>query len=175
MSFSLQYPIGKFTPQPYAEDTREEWIADIRFLPQTLERAIQNLDETQLQMPYREGGWNAHQILHHLADSHMHAFIRFKLALTENNPTIKPFEETSWVHTPDVLQVPVNVSLTLLHALHQRWVILLENMDRLAWERTLYHPHHQKNISLWELLGMYAWHGKHHAAHITSLRERMGW
>jgi hypothetical protein len=105
----------------------------------------------------------------------MNAYIRFKLALTENDPTIKPYDQDAWVHLNDVKTLPVNVSITLLHALHQRWFAMIEDLGESQWERTVFHPEHKKQISLWELLGLYAWHGKHHVAHIVALRERKGW
>ncbi len=171
----IRYPIGKFEAKPFSEDRRDEWIGDIAFLPRILEQAVHNLDETQLHTPYREGGWTVHQLVHHLADSHMNAFCRFKLGLTEENPTIKPYEEDLWVRTEDVSGIPINISLTILHALHKRWEALLKGFKEQDWQKTIYHPEHQKTISLWDLLGMYAWHGRHHTAHISALRERHGW
>ncbi|HMU72626.1 MAG TPA: putative metal-dependent hydrolase [Ferruginibacter sp.] len=171
----LRYPIGRYTAQPFSEKLREEWLIDIQFLPQHLENAVQNLDAAQLDTPYREGGWTVKQVVHHVADSHMNSLIRFKLGLTENNPTIKPYDENEWVKLADTQNLPVNVSLTLLHALHIRLHELLKNMSRTDLDRTLFHPEHKKEFTLWEFLGLYAWHGRHHTAHITSLRERMGW
>ena len=171
----LRYPIGRYTAQPFSEKLREEWLIDIQFLPQHLENAVQNLDAAQLDTPYREGGWTVKQVVHHVADSHMNSLIRFKLGLTEDNPTIKPYDENEWVKLADTQNLPVNVSLTLLHALHIRLHELLKNMSRTDLDRTLFHPEHKKEFTLWEFLGLYAWHGRHHTAHITSLRERMGW
>lgn len=172
----LRYPIGKFEPKPFSNEQKGEWIADIRFLPQAIEHAITNLDEAQLQTPYRDGGWTVHQLVHHVADSHMNAFCRFKLGLTEEAPTIRPYDEGLWVQTADVEQLPINVSITLLHALHQRWTVLLQNISDENFERrTVYHPEHKKEFTLWHLLGMYAWHSRHHTAHISNLRERKGW
>ncbi len=136
---------------------------------------MQNLDAAQLDTAYREGGWTVKQVVHHVADSHMNSLIRFKLGLTEDNPTIKPYDENEWVKLADTQNLPVNVSLTLLHALHIRLHELLKNMSRTDLDRTLFHPEHKKEFTLWEFLGLYAWHGRHHTAHITSLRERMGW
>ena len=171
----LRYPIGRYTAQPFSEKLREEWLIDIQFLPQHLENAVQNLDAAQLDTAYREGGWTVKQVAHHVADSHMNSLIRFKLGLTEDNPTIKPYDENEWVKLADTQNLPVNVSLTLLHALHIRLHELLKNMSRMDLDRTLFHPEHKKEFTLWEFLGLYAWHGRHHTAHITSLRERMGW
>ena len=171
----LSYPIGKYIPQPFSQEQKEEWLLDLKFLPDHLELAVQNMDEAQLQTPYREGGWQVQQLVHHIADSHMNAYIRFKLGMTENNPTIRPYEEKEWAKLDDVFALPINISLTLLHALHQRWVTAIKNLSDDQWERTVFHPEHKKEISLWHLLGMYAWHGRHHVRHITALKERMGW
>lgn len=169
-----RFPIGKYDPKPFSAEQKEKWLADILFLPRQLEMAILNLDEQQLETPYREEGWTVRQVIHHVADSHMNAFIRCKLALTETNPTIKPYEEALWAEQSDY-KLAVNISLTLLHALHNRWYDLLKHMKEEDWNRTVVHPQHNKQMSVWFLLGMYAWHGHHHTAHITSLRERMGW
>lgn len=171
----LKYPIGKNKAEPFSEELLQSRLADIRFLPQGLEFAILNLNEQQLHTPYRPGGWTVHQLVHHVADSHMNAFIRFKLGYTEENPVIKPYEEDLWVRTNDVSSQPINVSLTLLHALHRRWIRFLESFERHHWDRTIHHPEHKKDITLWDLLGIYSWHSRHHTAHITSLREREGW
>ncbi|MBE7169696.1 MAG: putative metal-dependent hydrolase [Williamsia sp.] len=177
----LRYPIGKLADQPYAgqlepdERIKEELLLDLQMLPQALEYAILNLDAQQLDTPYRPGGWTVQQVVHHVPDSHMNAYTRFKLGLTENNPPIKPYDEGAWAQLVDTRIVPVNISLTLLHALHARWFALLNNLDESDWKKTVYHPEHKKELSLWHLLKMYAWHGKHHVAHINSLRDRMGW
>jgi uncharacterized damage-inducible protein DinB len=172
----LRYPIGEYEPKPFSIQQKVEWLADIKFLPLQLENAILNLDEAQLQTPYREGGWTVHQVVHHVADSHINAYCRFKVTLTEENPTIKTYEEQLWAEMNDVKKLPVNVSLTLLHALHLRWYEALKYVSDDEWNnRTAYHPGLKKTVRLWFLLGMYAWHGKHHVAHITSLRERMRW
>lgn len=171
----LRYPIGKYLVQPFSEKQWKEWITDIRFLPQHLENAILNLDEHQMDTPYREGGWTVKQVVHHVADSHMNAYIRFKLGLTEDMPVIKPYDEAAWAKMVDTRNVPVNISLTLLHALHTRWNEILMHMERDELDRTLFHPEYKKEFSLWDLMGLYAWHSKHHVAHITGLRERMKW
>jgi len=175
MTDDLRYPIGKYAAQPFSHEQKEKWLLDLTFLPEELELSVQNLDAHQLQTPYREGGWTVQQLVHHVADSHMNAYIRFKLGLTENNPPIKPYEEKEWAKLADVEALPINVSLTLLHALHKRWVAAIKDISEEQWQRTLFHPEHKKEMSLWYLLGMYAWHGKHHVKHITALRERMGW
>ena len=175
MTDDLRYPMGKYLPQPFSHEQKEKWLLDLKFLPEELETAIQNLDAFQLNTAYREGGWTVRQLIHHVADSHMNAYVRFKLGLTEVNPTIRPYEEKEWAKLADVEAVPINVSLTLLHALHQRWVSAIKDISEEEWERTVFHPEHKINMSLWYLLGMYAWHGRHHVKHITALRERMGW
>lgn len=175
MSEDLRYPIGQYAPSPYSEELAEQWLADIKFFPHVLENAVHGLDEFQLQTPYRAGGWTVHQLVHHIADSHMNAYIRFKLGYTQDNPTICPYDEKIWAGLADVRNLPVNVSITLLFALHQRWHEFLSHLSQSDWEKTLFHPQHKKRFTLWQFLGLYSWHGKHHAAHITSLRERMGW
>ena len=171
----LRYPIGKYIPQPFSAEQLSKWIIDIRYLPNHLENAVLNLDEHQLQTPYRPEGWTAHQLVHHVADSHMNAYIRFKLGLTEINPVIKPYDEAEWAKLNDTKNLPINISLTLLFALHTRWVVVLENIKEEEWSRTVFHPEQNKEITLWHLLGMYAWHSLHHTAHITALRQRMNW
>jgi uncharacterized damage-inducible protein DinB len=176
----LRYPIGKaeqqpFTGEAYSETVKQAYLSDIQQCPGLLENAVLNLDEHQLNMPYREGGWTVKQVVHHVADSHMNAYTRFKLALTENNPVIKPYDEAAWAELPDTQNLPVNISLTLLHALHLRWIEIMKSMSEADWQRTIFHPGQQKEIILWKLLATYSWHGKHHVAHITKLKERMGW
>ncbi len=171
----LRYPIGKYIEQPFSENQLKEWLIDIKFLPQHLENAILNLDEGQLNTPYRPEGWTVKQLVHHVADSHMNAYIRFKLGLTEENPTIKPYDEAAWANLSDTKNLPINISLTILHAVHARWMEILKAITSEEWTRTVYHPEHKKNISLWDLLGMYAWHSRHHTAHVTALRERLKW
>lgn len=171
-----RYPTGEYQPKPFSIPQKVEWLADIKFLPLQIENSILNLDEKQLQTPYREGGWSIHQLVHHVADSHMNAYIRFKLGLTEDNPTIKPYDEKLWAEMHDVQKLPVNISITILHAVHARLYETLKYVTDDQWNnRTIYHPEHKKTMRLWFLLGLYAWHGKHHTAHITSLRQRMGW
>ena len=178
---SLRYPTGRLEDQaftgkePFSESIKNSQIRDIKFLPSLMEQAVENLDAQQLHTAYRPGGWTIHQVVHHVPDSHMNAYIRFKLGLTENNPVIKPYDEAAWAELSDTRNLPVNISLTLLHALHSRWVEVLINITEAEWNKTVFHPEHNKVISLWSLLATYAWHGKHHVAHITSLRERMGW
>lgn len=170
-----RYPIGKYEPQPFSEKQKQEWLNDIKFFPQTLENSILNLDEAQLNTSYRDGGWKVKQLIHHVADSHINAYCRFKLGLTEENASIRPYEEKLWAELNDIDLVPVNISLTLLHALHARFHATLRDLKDEDWQRTVIHPEHKKTMTLWYLLGMYAWHGKHHVAHITTLRDNRGW
>lgn len=174
-STDLRYPIGHYQPHAFSEHQKEEWLNDIKFLPQLLENAIVNLDEAQLQTPYRDGGWTVQQVVHHVADSHINAYCRFKLGLTEDHPAIRPYEEKDWANLSDVQNIPVNISITLLYALHTRLHSLLSDMPMKGWERKVFHPKNEKDVTLWYLLGNYAWHGRHHVAHITSLRERNKW
>ena len=170
-----RYPIGKYELQPYTDERGDAWLLDIKNLPQHLENSILNLDDMQLETPYRDGGWTVRQVVHHVADSHMNAYIRFKLRLTEDSLIIKPYDEKAWAEMIDTKKLPVNISLTLLHALHARWYTILKNMSREDLNRIAIHPEYNKEYSLWDLLGLYSWHSRHHVAHITSLRERMGW
>ncbi len=171
----LKYPLGKYIPQPFSQQQLKEWLLDIEVLPKALEYAITNLDANQLEEPYRPGGWNSRQVVHHVADSHMNAYTRFKLGLTENKPNIKPYDEAKWAELPDVKSIPINVSLTLLYALHARMLEQLKHITEEEWQRVVFHPEQQKEMTLWYLLGNYAWHGKHHTAHINKLRDRKGW
>jgi len=171
----LRYPIGNYEPQPFSDKQKEAWLNDIKFLPQLLENSLLNLDEAQLLTPYREGGWTIQQVVHHVADSHINAYCRFKLGLTEDNPTIKPYEEKRWADLNDVGNIPVNISITLLYALHSRLYAAISDLTLHEWQRTVYHPESKKEMTLWYLLGSYSWHGRHHVAHITTLRDRMEW
>jgi hypothetical protein len=179
--YELRYPIGKADDQTFFEAAQNDpkakasAIDAIKHLPELMEIAIQNLDADQLNTPYRPEGWTINQVVHHVADSHMNAYIRFKLGLTEVNPTIKPYDEAKWAEMQDTSNVPLYVSITLLHALHRRWVEVLQHIEDEEWSNTVYHPESKKTISLWELLGTYEWHGKHHLAHIISLKERNNW
>ena len=170
-----RYPIGRYEPKPFDQKLKQDWIMDIQFLPQNLENAVLDLDAGQLGTPYREGGWTVKQLVHHVADSHMNAYIRFKLGLTETTPTIKPYEEALWAQLTDTKNLPINISLSLLHALHARWVEILRNISDEEWNRTVFHPEAKKEMTLWYLLGTYAWHSKHHTRHVTALRENKGW
>ncbi|KIL39652.1 metal-dependent hydrolase [Gordoniibacillus kamchatkensis] len=174
MEPNLQYPIGKFKYEGADAVQLASWIADIAALPERLRAAVQGLSAEQLDTPYRPGGWTVRQVVHHVADSHMNSFTRFKLALTENNPTIKPYDEAAWAELDDGRIADPALSLALLDALHSRWTQLLRSMTPQQFERTFHHPENGPQ-PLARATGLYAWHGKHHTAHITSLRERMGW
>src|SRR5882724_10888959 len=136
----LRYPIGKYEAQPYSDKLRKDWLNDIKFLPQSLENAMLNLDEAQLRTPYREGGWTVNQLIHHVADSHLNAYCRFRLGLTEDKPVIRPYDEKKWAELSDVQLLPPNVSVTLLYALHTRWHELLQHITAEEWNRSVIHP-----------------------------------
>jgi DinB superfamily len=170
-----RYPIGKFTfDGPPDEAQRKKLIDNIEQTPAALRAAIKNLSPEQIETPYRDGGWTVRQVVHHVPESHMNAYIRFKLALTEDEPAIKPYMEDRWADTPDVPSTPLEVSLALLEPLHDRWVRLLRNLKPADWKRTFRHPE-MGIVPLERNLALYSWHGKHHVAHITELRKRMGW
>ncbi len=169
------YPIGDYIEHSFSAEHLRERMLDIRFLPQSLEHAVNNLDEFQLNTSYREGGWNIKQIVHHLADSHMNAFIRCKLALTEDNPLIKPYDQDLWAEMSDAKDLPINISITLLHALHLRWHELFSSIKENQWSSSVMHPEYNRTMSVWFILGLYAWHGKHHVAQIQGLRDKMNW
>jgi DinB superfamily len=169
-----RYPVGKFVPEENLSDARRaELISQIAEAPVKLREAMKGLDEKQLDTPYRDGGWTVRQVAHHLPDSHMNAFIRFKLALTEDFPTIKPYDEKRWAELPDA-KSSVEPSLTLLESLHSRFVTLLKAMSPADYQRKLNHPE-LGEVVLEKYLGLYAWHGRHHVGHVTELRKRMGW
>ena len=170
----LRYPIGKFSFQAPLTGQHQKWIDDIASAPAKYRSAVAGLNETQLDTPYREGGWTVRQLIHHVPDSHMNAYIRFKLALTEEEPTIKPYDEGAWAKLSDTRGTPVEVSLATLENLHARWVTLLKGMTEEEYQRKLRHPE-RGLVTLENNLAMYAWHSKHHEAHIMSLREREGW
>jgi hypothetical protein len=175
----LRYPVGKFewiapqSEQQAAQD-RGMYIDTLAKLPAQMRTAVQDLRPEQLDTPYRPNGWTVRQVVHHVPDSHMNAYIRFKLALTEHEPHIKTYNEGDWAKLPDSSVTPIDVSLHLLAALHSRWVDLLQSMQPSDFGRAMYHPEHGV-LSLERMLAMYAWHSRHHLAHITSLRERMQW
>ncbi len=170
----LRFPIGKFhRPAETSPELRAQQIAEVAAAPELMRKAVAGLDEAQIDTLYRDGGWSVRQVVHHVPDSHMNSYIRFKLALTEDNPVIKPYEEQLWAELPDS-KLPVEGSLRMLELLHERWVTLLQSMDEAAWSRSFKHPA-LGDMPLTTALALYAWHGKHHVAHVTALRERMGW
>jgi len=170
-----RYPIGQFSySHPPSESERQKLIADIEHAPQALRAAVAGLTAQQMETPYREGGWTVRQVVHHVPESHMNAYIRFKLALTEDEPTIKPYMEDRWAQLDDIRSTPPEVSLALLDNLHNRWVRVLRAIKPEQWKRTFRHPE-LGIVPLEKNLALYSWHGQHHVAHITELRKRMGW
>jgi DinB superfamily len=170
-----RYPIGKFQPKTSIDASeRNEAIQNIAETPSQLKTAIKGLTESQLDTPYREGGWTVRQVVHHMSDSHMNSYVRLRLALTENEPTIKPYEEQLWAELYDARNAPVAPSLQLLESLHERWVMLLRSLKPSDFSRTFRHPVNGVRDIDW-LLQIYSWHGRHHVAHITSLRQKIGW
>lgn len=171
----LRFPIGKLTIDTHVTpEKRVGWIDRIRAAPDAMRTAARGLTDEQLDTPYREGGWTVRQVIHHVPDSHIHGYARFRWTLTEERPTIKEYDEATWAMLPDSRSAPVEISLSLLEALHARWVMLLESMKPSDFGRITLHPE-RGPIPLDVLLQIYAWHGAHHAAHVGSLREREGW
>ncbi len=171
----LRFPIGKHRRKAQlSPEERAKAISAIAAAPAELRAAVHELSEEQLDTPYRPGGWTVRQVVHHVPDSHLNAYVRCKLALTEERPRIKPYDQDAWAGLADSQQTPVEVSLTLLEALHYRWVELLQAMSAEDFGRTLDHPENGE-MTLDSLLGLYAWHGRHHVAHVAGLREREGW
>ena len=175
MDDELRYPIGKFavdgeiTPQ-----RRAEWITQIELAPRLMRVALLGLTPPQLDTPYRPGGWTLRQVAHHVPESHMNSYIRFKLALTEDTPTIKPYFEDRWAELADARTAPIELSLAMLDTLHARWVVVLRSLSEADWKRAFRHPEIGM-MTLERNLALYAWHGRHHTAHVIRLRERMGW
>jgi uncharacterized damage-inducible protein DinB len=170
-----RYPIGQFKwTGPNSPEQRTAAIDDIAAVPKTIRSAVEDLSDVQLDRPYRDGGWTIRQVVHHVPDSHMNSYIRFKLALTEHEPTIKPYDEAVWANLIDAKTAPIEPSLNLLEGLHYRWVLLLRSLSDADVKRKFNHPE-IGTVTVDQYISMYAWHGKHHAAHITSLREREGW
>lgn len=163
----LRYPIGKYTaPETYTDEIIAGWVKDIETLQQLIKVEVSGLSGDTLQQTYRPGGWTIQQLVHHCADSHMNAFIRFKLALTENNPTIKPYIETLWAELPDTVDMPINASLLILEGVHARMATLLKSLTSEQLQRTFIHPEHNRTQSIAFTIGSYAWHGNHHLSHI---------
>jgi uncharacterized damage-inducible protein DinB len=171
----LRYPIGKFSfDGTLTEEQKAKFLDDIEQTPARLDAAVRGLSDKQLDTPYRDGGWTVRQVVHHVPDSHLNSYMRFKLALTEEEPTIRTYMEDRWAELPEAKSAPIGLSLALLSSLHTRWMLMLRALQPADWKRTFRHP----EIGLMTLeknLALYAWHGKHHVAHVTGLRERMGW
>ena len=175
METDLRYPIGKWeTKGPFTSAQRHAMIASVAAMPTNLRASVAGLDEKQLDTPYRNSGWTLRQVVHHVADSHMNAYIRFRLGITEAEPTIKPYDEKTWAELFDARTAPVETSLVLIEALHKRWVTLLETVREIDFNRNVRHPE-RGTMSLDDTLALYEWHGRHHTAQITELRKRMGW
>jgi uncharacterized damage-inducible protein DinB len=171
-----RFPVGKFAPPagPLDEADRERLIREIEEAPAKLRAAVNGLSDPQLDTPYRDGGWTVRQVAHHVPDSHLNSYVRFRLALTEDVPTIKPYMEDRWAELPDARTSPVEISLALLETLHHRWTTLLRSLTDAQWRRSFRHPE-LGEVTLDRNLALYAWHGRHHVAHVTALRSRMGW
>jgi DinB superfamily len=176
MTEDLRYPVGKFTA-PVAWDAGDvpRWRSDLVELPARLLVAIAGLTDAQLDAPYRDGGWTVRQTVHHVADSHMNAYCRFRLALTEDGPTIKPYLEARWAELPDARTMPVAPSIEILDGVHARWLGLIDAMTPAQWQRGFVHPEHGRTMALWQTAALYAWHSRHHVAHIVNLRARNRW
>jgi len=175
MSEDLRYPIGKFRFEgELTDEQRQQLITDIAETPSRLRAAVEGLDAQQLETPYRPAGWTVRQVVHHVPDSHLNSYIRFKLALTEHEPTIKAYDEGQWAELVDARTCSIEVSLALLESLHKRWVTLLESLSHRDFARTFKHPE-IAIVSLDRNLALYSWHGRHHVAHLTRLRDRMSW
>jgi hypothetical protein len=169
-----RYPIGRFTPSPGDAAALRRAIEDIRALPRRMREAVAALSDAQLDTPYRDGGWSVRQVVHHVADSHMNGLVRLKLALTEESPTIKPYDENRFALLPD-MRLPIAVSLDLLDGVHARWAAVYDGMGEGQFARTFYHPEQQRSFTLDGHAQNYGWHSRHHVAHITELRRRQGW
>lgn len=170
-----RYPIGKFEwPPAIAEADRKQYIATLAALPTALRKAVSGLTDNQLNTPYREGGWSVRELIHHIADSHMNSYVRFKLGLTEHEPTIKPYDEAAWAQLRDSALIPADTSLCLIECLHLRWVCLLDGLRNSDWQRKVIHPE-LGAVPLDSLLALYDWHSRHHTAHITALRQAKNW
>jgi hypothetical protein len=171
----LRYPIGPFEcKEPLDDEQRQRCIEQIEETPAHMRAAVSGLTNEQLDTPYRPKGWTVRQVVHHVPDSHLNSYVRFKLAITEDNPTIKAYDENVWAQLEDASKAPIDISLDLLASLHRRWVLFLRSLKEKDFARTFRHPE-LGLVSVDKNIALYAWHGRHHVAHITSLRERMGW
>jgi hypothetical protein len=169
----LRFPIGRpqLPTSPLTAAERAPYLQQLAELPAKLTAAARRAGGGRLQLSYRPGGWTGRQVIHHLADTHLNLYSRFRLALTEDNPTVRPFDEAAWAELPDVAATPITVSLALLESLHSRWVILLQNLTEAQWQRTFYHPRYHTTLTLDQALVQYTWHGQHHLAHVELLAD----
>ena len=171
-----RYPIGKHRhPDSVSTEQRARFIDQIAACPAAMREAVRGLDDARLDTPYRDGGWTVRQVVHHVPDSHLQAYVRIKLALTEDEPTIKAYEEARWAELPEARSAPIEMSLSLLDAVHARWMAALRSLTPAHFARRYFHPQQQRHLSIDQTLALYAWHGRHHVAHIQTLREREGW
>jgi uncharacterized damage-inducible protein DinB len=175
-SVDLRYPVGRFVaPTETDAAALAIWRGDLAALPGKLRAAVAGLSGAQLDTPYRDGGWTVRQTVHHIADSHLNAYCRFRLALTEDLPTIKPYLEARWAELPDARMLPIAPSLEILDGVHARLIALVDAMTPAEWQRGFVHPEHGRTMTLAQTAALYAWHSRHHVAHITALRQRNGW
>jgi hypothetical protein len=173
---TLRYPIGRFQfVSNYSEKERNDYLKKIEALPKRLKNLVKNWSDEQLATPYRPDGWTVKQLIHHIADSHMNSYVRFKWTLTEDRPTIKAYYEDRWAKVQDSNETPISISLDLLTSLHQRWLILMRNLTESEWQCSFIHPETNREITLMELMPLYAWHSEHHFEHINQLKIRQGW
>jgi len=170
-----RFPIGRFAyTAPLTSQHKQQYLDDIEQTPALMRTAVAGLSDHQLNTPYRDGGWTVRQLIHHIPDSHVNAYVRFKLALTEDSPTIRPYMEDRWAELPEAKSAPIELSLALLDNLHARWMLMLRSLSEADWKRTFHHPDNGL-MTLEKTLALYGWHGRHHVAHITTLRNKMGW
>jgi hypothetical protein len=173
---TLRYPVGRFTfPSEVSVSERKEMLDIIEALPAKMRAAVEGLNDKQLDTSYRDGGWTVRQVVHHVFDSHVNAYIRMKLAVTEDTPTIKPYDQDKWSELSDARTAPVEISLSLLDGVHKRWIIFLQSLEVEDYKLCFFHPEQKRKISLEQTLALYSWHSRHHLAHITELRKRMAW
>ena len=172
----IRYPIGKFEmKEPVEPAQRQEWLEDISLLANRLAETVAGLSDAQLDTPYREGGWTPRQLAHHIADTHMHLYLRFKWGLSEDHPTVRGFDQDRWTEMFDASKAPVSSSLAIIAGISERWVRLARSMEEDLYSKTFFHSGYGKTFTLNHCLGLASWHGRHHTAQIRSLRERMGW
>lgn len=176
MTEKEKFPIGRFKrPEQISQDDIQTWIEEIAALPAQMKAAVANWTDEQFDTPYRDGGWTVRQLIHHVADSHLNSYIRFKWTLTEDSPTIKAYDQEAWAEEIEAKTAPADLSLNLLDALHQRWVLVLRNLSETDLQRYFIHPETGNQVPLAVNVGLYAWHSKHHLGHILQLKEKMAW